>query len=729
VKFDRTKFTKKFVAEAREHLGYLARAIVALENAPDDKSNLPEIKRAAHTLKGSARMLKYTSVSAAAHHTEDVLLSVIEKGLVIDANVADLLLGLVDYMRRAIEEVAEGRDEPEAPQELLSLAERVAAGEQVEFSKVSSEALPTPDAPVVETAVPTSESDVSEKPQVRSVGAETLRVSVPSLDSVLDAIAEIRLEQAVLDGAARQAATKCRRLLAAVGGDECEQRRDMIRNQIEALLRDLEAIEERQYRALTDVRVLFELAESLRMVPLSDLFERFVLPVRETARTRGKRVKLETSGAELGLDKQIVDQLVGPMLHLITNAVDHGVEKPGLRESTGKSPTGCIRIKAMALAGTVEISVSDDGSGVDVDRLVQRAIERGVVTAADAAKLTRPERMQLVFHPGLSCAEIVTETSGRGVGMDVVKKVVEQDLKGSVWLESEPGIGTTTRLRLPLSLSSSRLFLVEVLGQTLAISLSAVVSSQTPEKGDFIDVAGRRAIKVENQFIPVASAAQLLGLPGSTHAGEGVPRRLIIVASGSERLAIGVDEILDEREMLVKPLPGLLEGLVDVAGITFSDQGEPIPVLHIPDLVGHARAGVRTVAAPGGAASAQSNVERRILVVDDSYNTREVQRHILETHGYSVVTAADGLEALERLEVETVDLVVTDVEMPRLDGFRLVERIRADERFRRLPIIILTSRESEGDRARGVEVGANAYIVKRTFDEQKLTVTLETLLP
>ncbi len=717
MKFDRSKFTKKFVTEAREHVDFLARSIVEIENTPDDLSAMPEIKRAAHTLKGSARMLKYTSISKVAHKLEDIFIALMEGKVSVGPGLADVLLLLVDYIKKAVEAVGSGEDEPEVTANIEEAAEAALAGNfKVAPPTVEEEAPPTKEP----TETPKASKSKDESTSEKSVD-ETLRVSVPDLDVVLDAIGEARLDQRVLDSMTVEATRRGRRILGTLA-TEVHERGGFLRNQIEDLVRLLQRLEEQQYHVGSDIRMLFEQAESLRMVPLQELFDRFLVPIRETARTKGKRVRLSFSGGELGLDKQIVDKLYGPMLHLLNNAVDHGIGRADEREGVGKHPTGRLDVEVHSLAGAVEIIVKDDGRGVDTDKLVQRAIERSIITEKTAASMSIHEKLQLVFHSGLSAAEIITDLSGRGVGMDVVKTIVEGELKGSVMLASEAGVGTTTVLRLPLSLSSSRLFLLLVSGQTYALPLSSVITSMMTEEDDFIDVAGRKAIRFENQFIPVADAAHLLGLEPRFESA----KRSLIIGSGAERLAIVVDEILDEQEMLVKPLPALFEGLHDVSGVTFGSTGEPIPVLYVPDLIEAAR---RVTSGERIVSERAAHGPYHILVVDDSYNTREVQQHILESHGYTVSLASDGVEALERLAVEDIDLLVTDIEMPRMDGFTLVEQVRSKEELRRLPVVILTSRESEGDRARGVDVGANAYIVKRTFDEQKLTATLETLLP
>ena len=713
MKFDRSKFTKKFVTEAREHVDFLARSIVELETKPDDLSSMAEVKRAAHTLKGSARMLKYTSISKVAHKLEDIFIAIMEEKVAVGPGIADVLLLLVDYIKVAIEAIAKGDDEPEITSAIEEAAENALSGNFIlKVKEDEPEAAPTP-----------AKAKEKEPPKSESIVDETLRVSVPSLDLVLDSIGEARLDQRVLDALTVDATRRGRRILGTIATDK-QEHSTFLRNQVEDLVKLLQRLEEQQYHVGADIRLLFEQAESLRMVPLQELFDRFLVPIRETARTRGKRVRLTFAGGELGLDKQIIDRLYGPMLHLLNNAVDHGIERADEREKAGKSPTGQLKVEVHSLAGAVEIIVQDDGKGVDTSKLVERAIERSIITEKSAASMSIHERLQLVFHSGLSAAEIITDLSGRGVGMDVVKTIIEGDLKGSVMLASEAGVGTTTVLRLPLSLSSSRLFLLLLGGRTYALPLSSVVTSLMTTEDDFIDVAGRKAIRFENQFIPVAYACSLLQMEGRQESA----KRVLIIASGAERLAIVVDEILDEQEMLVKPLPPLFEGLRDVSGMTFGAMGEPIPVLYVPDLIDTAR-NRSLIDGQTSGSTIGAKGPYHILVVDDSYNTREVQQHILETHGYTVSMASDGVEALERLAVEDIDLVVTDIEMPRMDGFALVERIRSQEETRRLPVVILTSRETDGDRARGVDVGANAYIVKRTFDEQKLTATLETLLP
>jgi chemotaxis protein histidine kinase CheA len=480
----------------------------------------------------------------------------------------------------------------------------------------------------------------------------------------------------------------------------------------------------------TLMRELHERALALRMLPLSILFEPAARNLRELARTLGKEARCLISGAEIALDRQLIDRLADPIVHLLRNAVDHGLEPPDAREAAGKPPTGTLRLEGRQDGGWVEIRISDDGRGIDVAAARQKAVSKGLLGAEQAAAASDREILDLIFTPGFSTSALITDISGRGIGMDVVKSMVVDQLQGSIEVANRPGEGVSFRLRVPASLAMMRVLLIAAGGETLGFLAQHVSEILRVSRSDLLEVAERRAVILRNEFVPVMPLAELLdaALPSEPPVSEDASDRvvLVILRVGNEKLAVAVDALCNEGDMVVKPLPAHLRHLVLVSGFVSSGTLALVSVLHAPAVLElAARARGQSVS---GQARAHGERGRRLLVVDDSLNTREIEKDVLEAQGYRVTLAEDGLDGLHKAMKDTFDAVLTDVEMPRMDGFTLTERLRALEAYRATPIIIVTSREKEADRQRGLEVGADAYIVKGDFDQNNLIDTLRALL-
>jgi chemotaxis protein histidine kinase CheA len=409
---------------------------------------------------------------------------------------------------------------------------------------------------------------------------------------------------------------------------------------------------------------------------------------------------------------------------MIRNSIDHGLENAEERAVSGKPLKGTIRLSAYYDSGCVTIALSDDGKGLAADRIREKALSKGLFDADTLARMSHSEICNLIFMPGFSTSPIITDLSGRGVGMDVVKRSIVDELKGSIHTETREGSGTTFLLRLPLNLAVFTLFLTTVSDKTCALPATSIVEILTVQQHDIIEIVNKRAIRLREQIIPVEKLAAILKLPqdGVQGKDEAV---IVIIRNGEEKLGLIVDEILGREEMVVKPLPQHLQNLRMVSGVTIGEMNSIINVLHIPELFITAH----EITAPANrVAQAKDKLTRTVLVADDSLNTREIEKSILEAYGYVVETAEDGQDAFEKTRDIMYDLVITDVEMPRMDGFSLTERLRDDDRYRNIPIVIVTSLEKESDKKRGITVGANAYIVKGAFDQSNLLETVRTLI-
>ena len=468
------------------------------------------------------------------------------------------------------------------------------------------------------------------------------------------------------------------------------------------------------------------------MLPFATLLELFPKLVRDLARDSGKEVELQSSGTAIEIDRRILEQMKDPLIHLIRNAVDHGIETPAGRSRANKSAVGRISIELTPLDGNhLELLITDDGAGVDLDKIKVAAIKLGLLTAEAAAGLAQPELLALLFESGLTTSPILTELSGRGLGLAIVRENVER-LGGSIAAELPARGGTLFRLLLPTSLATFHGLLV-TLGERQFVLPSRSVERVLRLAVDSVKtVENREAVEIGGRALALVRLADVLGLPatgkpggnGSQLAAEGYLQIAVLYGAG-RRIAFVVDRIVGDQEVLVKGLGPQLARVPNIAGATVLGTGQLVPILNVADLL---LAALR--ARPTGAAAvpAAAVAQHSLLVVEDSVTARSLLKNILETAGYQVATAVDGIDALTMLHTDPFDLVVSDVEMPRLDGFQLTARIRADKKLGELPVVLVTALESREDKERGIEVGANAYIVKSSFDQSKLFEVIRRLL-
>ncbi|MFC1975551.1 chemotaxis protein CheW, partial [Chloroflexota bacterium] len=474
------------------------------------------------------------------------------------------------------------------------------------------------------------------------------------------------------------------------------------------------------------INELQEEIKRVRMLPLSTITTTFGRMVRDLAREQNKQVTLTIEGGETELDKRVLEQIKDPLIHLLRNAVDHGMETPAERERGNKPAGGHIVLSASQQGNRIVITVSDDGGGLDLEAIRMSATRKGLLRMGEADILNDAEAANLIFNSGLSTSNIITDISGRGVGMDVVRQNVEE-LHGTLEVEFEPDQGTTFTMTLPLTLASSRGLLVRAGEQTLALPLTSVERMLQIGSSSIASVEGKEAITYQGKPIAVARLADLLELPPKPSDADKLT--VVIVAVAEKRLGLIVDDLVGEQEVVIKNLGKQLAKVAGFAGATLLGSGQVILVLHVADLIKlAARSKPRTLTITD-ADHKESDQRKTILVVDDSITTRTLEKNILEAVGYEVKLATDGKEALGVLATDGLPhLIVSDINMPRLDGFELTSRIKQDTRYTDIPVILVTSLDSPADKARGIEVGADAYIVKSSFDQGNLLDTIEQLV-
>lgn len=466
------------------------------------------------------------------------------------------------------------------------------------------------------------------------------------------------------------------------------------------------------------VNDLQDRAMRTQMVPVATITDKLHRALRDLSRTQGKDIRWQAEGVDTELDRGVLNQLSDSLLHVVRNAVDHGIETSSEREAVGKPRQATVRIHAMQLGSEVIIAVTDDGRGIDVDNVRQQAARHGI----DTDVMTDDELLELIFRPGLSTTQFVTDVSGRGVGLDVVRTNVEA-AHGRVEIHSELGVGTELRIIVPITVAVLRCLLVEAGGQCFALPFHRVLLSQAHDPGKLAQAEGRPVVWVDTRPVPVQSLAETLGLTG----GEAPSGPVVVLSDTSRTHAFGVDRLIGQRDVVIKALNPLLPRLPALAGASVEPDGSVLLVLDPPGLIQRARSASRGtgMTAPTHTPTTQ---RRSILVVDDALTIRELQRSILERAGFDVRVATDGNHALSHLAELPSDLVLTDIEMPNMDGFALTQAIRAHPTLANIPVLILSSRSSEADRQRGLDVGADGYITKSGFDEASLLTAVNRLL-
>ncbi len=471
---------------------------------------------------------------------------------------------------------------------------------------------------------------------------------------------------------------------------------------------------------------------TLRLMPLSSLFSLFPRMVRDLARQESKQVELVLEGGETRADKRILEEMKDPIAHMLRNAIDHGLESPEERQRLGKPAIATITLRGYQTANNILIEVSDDGRGIDPAVIRRAAIAKQLCREEDLDAMTPSQIQALIFEPGFSTRNFVTEVSGRGVGLDVVRTNVDR-LKGSIEVLSTPGQGCTIRIRLGTTLATVHVLIVRVAGIDYALPVEFVLRTQLVRPSEIFTIEGREATLLDEYPVPVAHLIDLLELPAQEAKTKAAlstdqPMPCIVLKVGEERLALLVDDLLDEQDVMLKPQSKILRRVRNVAGATILGTGEVCMILSAPDLVKSINRRQRSRSSVAPAPVAQPTRKQVILLVEDSIATRTQEKRILEGAGYEVVTAVNGLDGFSKIMSRSFDAVVSDVQMPKMDGFELAAQIRQNRDFAELPIVLVTTLASDEDKKRGVEVGANAYITKGTFNQEVLLDTLRRLM-
>ena len=779
-----------FEKELEEHLSILNKGLLALEHNPEVQERdvlLTNIFRSAHSLKGASRLVNFKDIENIAHRMEDALAIIRNESRPVSAEHVDAFLQALDGIAASLKAQKNGERLPE--DHLATLIERLSdiTGKKntdtppnaEELDKISdvqkgpADSVVPPDAPSVDKTAPEeslaappaaappglSPAKAGNQPPVsyhHSAGDDTIRVATSKLDALMGNLGELmvvqmRTEQ-LLDQmkAMQQHALKWQKSWRKVRPhyarlkrsktwssdpdharlvdfiDNNEQELKTVSAEINGLMGNLK--NDRNYLHLvTDD--LQNGIRNARMLPIATLFDIFPRMVRDLARDFDKDIVMEMTGQETEVDRQALEIMKDPLMHIVRNSIDHGIEAPEERVSLGKPRYGTIRISAEHRGSNLLLVIADDGRGINLASVRRAAAERGLLSAEEVGTLSDHEAIELIFFSGMSTAKKVTDISGRGVGLDVVRNALDQ-MHGLIQIETAPGMGTMFILTFPLTIATSHALLVRTSGETVALPMMNVERMLRVSVDKVKNIDGYPAVFAEGRPLPLINLAHILEL-GKTEQPLTVDTKIpvIIVSLMEKRIALRVDAFLSAQQIVVKSLGSQLRKLRKIAGVTILGDGQLVCILNIADIMKAAH--TKAIAPEVLPLITRESRRRQVLVVDDSITTRTLEKHILENAGYEVSTMVDGQEAwdwLRNSDHQLPDLVVSDVDMPRMNGFGLTESIKGDSRYANIPVVLVTSLDSPNDRFRGLEAGADAYIVKTTFDQRELLEAIERLI-
>ena len=769
---DLQELLEDFLVEAFEMIEEMDQDLVELENNPDDLELLNKIFRVAHTIKGSGSFLNFDKLTHLTHHMEAVLDKARKGELKITPDIMDVILESVDAMKAILEYIRDNGDDSSPDVEIDSIVKKLDAivnGGGISQEKAESEEKKeenktvggmnldeiTPDnldeldlsslspeeldkvldklvddmntspeeegleeieeveenkeekaqeskevvkseekksKPIAkETSKSVTKEDKKKELQKKIVSTkeQTIRVDVKRLDQLMNLIGELVLAK--------------NRLIKIY--NDVEERYEG-----EKFLEELNQVVSSISIVTTDLQIA---VMKTRMLPIGKVFNKFPRLVRDLARELGKKVKLIIEGEDTELDKSIIEEIGDPLVHMIRNSVDHGIEPPEERKKLGKPEEGTVWLRAYNEGNMIVIEIKDDGRGMDPEKLKQKAIEKGIITPQEAENMSDKEAFMLIFKPGFSTAAKITNVSGRGVGMDVVKTNIEK-LNGIIEVDSVPGKGTTFKLKIPLTLAIIQALLVASQEDLFAVPLSNVIETVRIVEEDIYTIEGRSVLKLRDEVLPLVNMADIFNIEKVL-----MPEKylyVVILGLGATKIGLIVDRFIGQEEIVIKSLGEFLKGLPGIAGATIRGDGRVTLIVDVASLMNLAKETHNKKLVTDSLKEAKKKKEKpsdyNVMIVDDSAMDRKIMRQALEELGVNIIEAKDGMEALNLLKQNDIDAMLIDIEMPRMDGYTLAQEIRKYNKYRKLPLIAVTSRATKADRVRGVEVGMDEYITK-----------------
>ena len=764
---DMKEIMEDFLIEAFELIEQIDHDLVELEANPEDLELLNRIFRVAHTVKGSSSFLNFDVLTELTHHMEDVLNKARKGELKITPDIMDIVLESVDMMKGLLESIRDNGSDAAAGIDIKNICVRltqISEGEAPSAATEAPAAAPAPE-PVKEPepAAPAEEA----APEVSD--AELSKLSDSEVEAEIERLLKVRKAEDQARRASKGIAPKSpeeiapaasaapapapkpapsrerdadKKVPAASSSSAVAQeqtirvevkRLDHLMNLIgelvlgkNRLLKIYDDVEER-YEGEKFLEELNQVVSSLslvttdiqlavmktRMLPIAKVFNKFPRMIRDLSRELGKQIDLEISGEETELDKSIVEEIGDPLVHIIRNSCDHGIEDPETRKAMGKPEKGLVQLKAYNEGNHIVVEIVDDGKGLDADMLKAKSIEKGIITEREADAMSEKEAFGLIFKPGFSTAAKVTNVSGRGVGMDVVKTNIEK-LNGIIDIESEVGKGTVMKLKIPLTLAIIQSLLVGTQEEFYAIPLASVLETVRVPIDDIYTIDGKNVLRLRDEVLSLVRLSDVFGVNKVFDGGD--QTYVVIIGVAEAKLGIIVDTLVGQEEIVIKSMGDYLQNIPGIAGATIRGDGRVTLIIDVGAMMEMAKDIKVNIRAEmeDSAKAKEKPSDYKVLIVDDSKMDRTIMQKSLEPIGVTIIEATNGVEALNIIKSgeHAFDAVLIDIEMPRMDGYTLAGEIRKYSKYRTLPLIAVTSRTSKTDRLRGVEVGMTEYITK-----------------
>ena len=751
---NKSKYISRFIDEGLENLTLIESLVFDIKDGISVEDDLATLLRALHTLKGTSRMLEFKRIENLSHSLESVFVALREKRIGFSDNSMKLILSSLDTLKKAFSLIKETNNDTIEIQEYTKNLLSLAANDEfslVETDKHLKEHLTSTDknekTPLIlqtdsleaqeevsanaENAMPPKPAEISniQEKHHKDSKSDTIRLSLEKIDSIIKSIAslqsmEISAKSISQDSAALNVMIKeFSKILKA------EKYKDLA---ITSNFRKLERLSERLNSSLKNytidtgnsIRGAYDSVISLRTLPLSTIFDSYPRYVYMLSQELGKKVQFTIEGKENEIDKNIIEALSDVFMHMVRNALDHGLETPAQRASSGKNETGKVSIVCSRESGNMKIVISDDGKGLDHEKIRKKAVLKGFVSEAAADSLTKEDLTNFIFHSGFSTSADINNVSGRGVGMDVVRETVEA-LKGSIVVDSAYGKGTAFTIIVPLSIAALMGFPVRCGEIKFIIPANFVETIILLNREDIITVVDRPEIKYNDRIIKLYYLNQILQIKeDSASAADTV--FVVIVRSYDDVLAIAVDNIFSMKSVILKNMPSFMESIPVFSGFVLNEDYEMVSVLHIPTVIKIAKH-IKTIDMKKRHIEFEK-MRKSILIVDDSRPTREIESEILSAEGYHVDSVSDGAQALKAAKNKHYDLICTDINMPVMDGFMLTENLKKNKELSHIPIIVISSLSSEENQKRAAMLGASRYIVKNSFNNHNLLEAVKDLI-
>ena len=732
-----------FRLEAEAQKQVLDTGLLVLERDPTNAGQLEACMRAAHSLKGAARIVGLDNGVQVAHAMEDLLVAAQEGLLRLLPDHIDALLQGSDLLLRI--------GQAQQDEELQARVETVTARLQV----LLGNAVPALRAqPETSTLLPQASAEprhpeIPGAPLAETTGDErtsrVLRVSAERFDHLIDlsgkSLVEFQRTKPLNESlhrlkrqqeSARRTLETLREHLLGTDLDATAQAlfaesRNLLLECQQQLQAHQELFDDFVWYGGQRTQQLYDLALASRMRPFADVLAGQARMLRDLGRSLGKQVRLEIEGENTQVDRDVLERLEAPLTHLLRNAVDHGIEPPALRARKGKPEEGVVQLRARHHAGMLVLEVGDDGAGVDLERVGQAVIKRRFATAEQVQQMTEEELLAFLFLPGFSMSQQVTEVSGRGVGLDVVQHEIRR-MRGNVRLLQSPDQGCLFHLELPLTLSVVRALVVTIGGEAYAFPLAQIERMLRLPRSAIVQLEGRQHFWLETEHVGLISAAQLLQCSEKQGDDDSIP--IVLIRDREQYHGLAVEAFLGEFTLVLMPLDARLGKVRDVTAGALLHDGTPVLILDVDDLLNSVSKllGAGHLERVDHASHARQAISKRVLVVDDSLTVRELERKLLLSRGYQVAVAVDGMDGWNALRAEPFDLLITDIDMPRMDGIELVTQVRQDPRLRSLPVMVVSYKDREEDRRRGLEAGADYYLAKASFHDEALLDAVQTLI-